>query len=138
MTPFGQRLRALREARGASLKDMADHLGVSATYLSALEHGRRSKPNWSFVQRVIHYFNIIWDEAEDLQRLADLSDPRVGIDTAGLSPKATELANRLSREIAGLREQELDAMLIVLETARSQPSQDAPDLTQSPRAVTRD
>ena len=61
MTPFGARLRQLREDRGLRLKDMAEELGVSATYLSALEHGRRSKPNWSFIQRVIHYFNIIWD-----------------------------------------------------------------------------
>ena len=55
MTPFGERLRTLREERGILLKDMAADLGVSATYLSALEHGRRSKPNWSFVQRVIHW-----------------------------------------------------------------------------------
>ena len=47
MTPFGERLRALREARGIKLKDMAEALGVSSTYLSALEHGRRSKPSWS-------------------------------------------------------------------------------------------
>ena len=43
MTPFGKRLRTLREERGILLKDMAADLGVSATYLSALEHGRRSK-----------------------------------------------------------------------------------------------
>lgn len=118
MTPFGQKLRELREARGASLKDMADHLGVSATYLSALEHGRRSKPNWSFVQRVIHYFNIIWDEAEELQRLADCSDPRVVVDTSGLHPKATELSNRLAKDVAGLSEANLDAMLTILAEAR--------------------
>ena len=87
MTPFGERLRKLREERGILLKEMAVELGVSPTYLSALEHGRRSKPNWSFVQRVIHYFNIIWDEADELQRLADMSDPRTVIDTAGLSQK---------------------------------------------------
>ena len=118
MTPFGERLRALREARGIKLKDMADELGVSSTYLSALEHGRRSKPNWSFVQRVIHYFNIIWDEADELQRLADVSDPKIAIETAGLSPKATELANRLSREIGGLSETDLDVILARLAEAR--------------------
>ena len=118
MTPFGERLRALRETRGIKLKDMADELGVSSTYLSALEHGRRSKPNWSFVQRVIHYFNIIWDEADELQRLADVSDPKIAIETAGLSPKATELANRLSREIGGLSETDLDVILARLAEAR--------------------
>lgn len=118
MTPFGERLRTLREERGILLKEMATDLGVSATYLSALEHGRRSKPNWSFVQRVIHYFNIIWDEADELQRLADLSDPRIVVETAGLSQKATLLANLLSRSIAELSEAELDAHVTLLELAR--------------------
>ena len=118
MTPFGARLRQLREARGLRLKDMADELGVSATYLSALEHGRRSKPNWSFIQRVIHYFNIIWDEADELQRLADLSNPKITVETAGLSPKATELANRLARDISTLAETDLDALLATLDTVR--------------------
>jgi transcriptional regulator with XRE-family HTH domain len=97
---------------------MADELGVSATYLSALEHGRRSKPNWSFVQRVIHYFNIIWDEADELQRLADLSNPKITVETAGLSPKATELANRLARDINTLTETDLAALLATLDTVR--------------------
>jgi transcriptional regulator with XRE-family HTH domain len=108
----------LREERGILLKDMAADLGVSATYLSALEHGRRSKPNWSFVQRVIHYFNIIWDEADELQRLADLSDPRIVVETAGLSQKATLLANLLSRTIGELSDAELDAHVTLLELAR--------------------
>ena len=118
MTPFGERIRQLRESRGITLKAMADELGVTPTYLSALEHGRRSKPNWSFVQRVIHYFNIIWDEADALQRIADLSDPKATIVTTGLSPKATLLANRLSRDIAVLTEADIDAHLALLDLAR--------------------
>ena len=118
MTPFGERLRTLREERGILLKEMAADLGVSATYLSALEHGRRSKPNWSFVQRVIHYFNIIWDEADELQRLADLSNPRIVVETAGLSQKATLFAHLLSRTIGELSDAELDAHVTLLELAR--------------------
>ena len=118
MTPFGERLRALRQERGLQLKDMAVALGVSSTYLSALEHGRRSRPNWSFVQRVIHYFNIIWDEADELQRLAELSDPRISLKTSGLSPKATELANRLARDIGELSDEDLSRLLDVLNEAR--------------------
>jgi len=102
MTPLGAKLRALREERGLSLKDMAKALRVSSAYLSALEHGRRGKPTWILLQRIITYFNVIWDEAEELQRLAELSDPKVSIDTGGLSPEATEFANRLSQDISRL------------------------------------
>jgi transcriptional regulator with XRE-family HTH domain len=99
MTPFGEKLRDLRAERGISQKDMAEAIGVSAAYLSALEHGKRGQPTWDKLQRIIQYFNIIWDEAEELQRLAMISDPRVTIDTGGLSPAATELANLLAMRI---------------------------------------
>ncbi len=102
MTPFGRRVRDLRAQKGVTLTDMANAIGVSPTYLSALENGKRGRPTWALVQRVIAYFNVIWDEAEDLQRLAEVSHPKVTVDTSGLSPQATELANLLAREIAHL------------------------------------
>lgn len=118
MTPFGRRLRELREARGVTLKAMAAALRVTPSYLSALEHGRRGPPTWMMVQRVITFFNIIWDEAEELQQLAALSHPRVTVDTAGLEPEATELANRLARDIRSLEPQDLRDLLTVLASAR--------------------
>ncbi|SDO61219.1 helix-turn-helix transcriptional regulator [Phyllobacterium sp. OV277] len=102
MTPFGEKLRQLRDQRGVSQKDMAKAIGVSAAYLSALEHGRRGQPTWDKLQRIIQYFNIIWDEAEELQRLAMISHPRITIDTGGLSPAATELTNLIAAHIRDL------------------------------------
>ncbi|MBZ3693812.1 helix-turn-helix domain-containing protein [Phyllobacterium calauticae] len=102
MTPFGEKLRQLRDERGISQKEMAKAIGVSAAYLSALEHGRRGQPTWDKLQRIIQYFNIIWDEAEELQRLAMISHPRITIDTAGLPPASTELANLVAAHIRDL------------------------------------
>jgi transcriptional regulator with XRE-family HTH domain len=117
MTPFGERVRRLRRERGLLLKDMAAHLGVSSAYLSALERGERGKPTWTLIQGVIQYFNIIWDEADELARLADLSDPKVKIDTASTNPRATLLANRLAREIGSLTVDEIEALLGILDRA---------------------
>ncbi len=114
MTPFGRRLRVLRAQRGLTLKAMAADLGVSPAYLSALEHGHRGRPNRRFVHRVCQSLNIIWDEAEELQRLADLSHPRTTVDTAGLSPEATELANRLAEQIHRLPQEVVERMLAEL------------------------
>ena len=102
MTPFGRRMREMRSQRGVTLTQMAEQIGVSAAYLSALEHGKRGQPTWMMLQRIMAYFNVIWDEAEALRMLADLSDPRVVVDTAGLSPEATELANLLAKQISTL------------------------------------
>lgn len=107
MTPLGAKIRELREARGISLKQMAAALNVSSAYLSALEHGKRGKPTGFLLHRMIAFFNVIWDEAEELQRLAELSDPKVTIDTGGLLPEATELTNRLAVDIRKLDAEDL-------------------------------
>ncbi len=117
MTPFGQKVRELRRRKGVSQKEMASALDVSAAYLSALEHGRRGSPTWAFTQKIIGYFNIIWDDAEEVQRLAENSHPRVVIDTSGLSPAATELANLLADKIADMGEQELGEVLAFLRSS---------------------
>ena len=115
MTPLGARLRRLRAERGLTLARMAAALGVSAAYLSALEHGKRGVPRAVFLELVNGYFNLGWDEAEELRRLAAVSDPRVVLDTGGLSPKATELANRLAARIGELDDARLDTLLAELE-----------------------
>jgi len=114
LTPFGRHLRRLRADRGMTLKEMASAVGVSSAYLSALEHGKRGRPSWALVQRIITCLNVIWDDAEELTRLARLSHPRVTIDTTGLSPSATELANRLAVSISHLRQRQLEELLAVL------------------------
>jgi transcriptional regulator with XRE-family HTH domain len=113
MTPFGEKLRVLRQTRNITLKDMAKALNVSPAYLSALEHGKRGRPSWHLTQGVIAYFNIIWDDAEDLVQLAKLSHPRITIDTSGLSPAATELANRLARDIASYDETRIKNLIAI-------------------------
>ncbi len=107
MTPLGAKLRSMREARGISLKEMAAALSVSSAYLSALEHGKRGQPTSFLLHRIIAFFNVIWDEAEELQRLAEISDPKVTINTGGLVPEATELTNRLRDDINRLDAEDL-------------------------------
>jgi transcriptional regulator with XRE-family HTH domain len=111
MTPFGQRIREMRAERGVTLTKMAATLQVSAAYLSALEHGKRGKPSLPMFHQICQYFNIIWEDAEELQRLARLSHPRVVIDTSGLSPQATEYANLLAEYISAFSENEVESLL---------------------------
>jgi transcriptional regulator with XRE-family HTH domain len=123
MTPFGRRVRELRERRGLTLAEMADGLGVTPAYLSALEHGKRGRPTFALIQGTIHLLGVIWDEADELVRLADLSHPRVTVDTAGLDAEATLLANRLSREIAQLDGEDLRRLAAVLDEAAARRDQ---------------
>lgn len=120
MTPFGEVMRDLRQRKGVSQKEMASAIGVSPAYLSALEHGHKGTPSFDLLQRIAGYFNIIWDEAEELFSLARASDPRVVLDTAGLPPAFTAFANRLSSRIRDISPELLDKMNLLLDDVDNQ------------------
>ncbi|CDZ42996.1 helix-turn-helix domain-containing protein [Neorhizobium galegae] len=114
MTPFGHALRELRRRKGITQRELAEAIGVTPAYLSALEHGKRGRPTFELLQRIAGYFNVIWDEAEELFRLAEASHPKVVLDTAGLPPSYTGFANRLAQRIRSLQPdviEEMDALL---------------------------
>jgi transcriptional regulator with XRE-family HTH domain len=99
VTPFGEKLRELRRKKGVTLKQMAGALELSPAYLSALEHGHRGRPTPALVVQICEYFHLIWDDYEEMHRIARMSHPRVVVDTSGLSPEATEVANLLAERI---------------------------------------
>lgn len=112
-------MRELRSERDITQKDMAKALGVSAAYLSALEHGNRGRPGPGLIMQICEYFGLIWDQADELKRLAQLSHPRVTVDTSGLSATATELANELATTIHDLDEQTLHWILDEIRAQRA-------------------
>ncbi len=121
MTPFGARLRALRAERGMSLQHLATQLQVSSAYLSALEHGHRGAPSAGLVHQVCEVFGLIWDGADELAQLARLSHPRIVVDTAGLTPEQTALANRLAQSIRHLPPETVAVLHSVLDATAPPP-----------------
>lgn len=121
MTPFGAKVRDLRTTKNISLKQMATDLHLSSAYLSALEHGNRGKPAPGLVMQIAGYLGCIWDEAEELKELADISHPKVTLDTSGQTPERTELANRMSMSINRLSDAAIAQMLAVLKTDLEKP-----------------
>ena len=75
------------------------------------EVGTRGRPSWDFVQRVIAYFNVIWDDADELLELAHISHPRIVVDTSDLSAEATEFANLVADRIGELQPDDLNDLI---------------------------
>jgi len=102
MTPFGERMRELRAARGLTQQQQADQLGVSKAYISALENGARGRPSAPFVDQICAWLGLIWDDAEDLKALAARSHPKPTIDASRSHADAVELANLMATHIGSL------------------------------------
>ncbi len=107
MTPFGLKLRSLRQNKNISISELAKVLKVSTPYLSMLEHGKRGKPPNGMVELICAYFGLIWDDSEDLKNAANISDTNVQINTRSLGINATILTNVLKNNIKWLNDDEL-------------------------------
>ncbi len=115
MTPFGHYIRTLRTQKNITLRQMAKSLDITPAYLSALEHGWRGLPQPAFVQQICSFLDIWGEEAEYLMTLVKISNPKVTINTGGLTPKATEFANILAQNIHLLDDYTLEWMLHEIE-----------------------
>ncbi len=104
MTPFGEHMRFLRSKHKKTLKQQAEKLSVSVAYLSALEHGKRGRPSPLLIDQICVWLGLIWDEAEQLKRLALISHPRPVVHASQLGPKAIALSNILASNIDRLSE----------------------------------
>ena len=79
LTEFGKMCRKIRIDAGEIMADMADHLQVSAAFLSAVEHGKKPVPvEWPV--EISNFYNLDADVFDRLRELADGSIRQVRID----------------------------------------------------------
>ena len=102
MTPFGVKLRDWRHRKNRTLYQQAEVLGVSPAYLSALETGTRGRPSAVLVDQICMWLGLIWDDAEELKKLAALSHPKPTINARGHSAEAIYMVNFLAQNLERL------------------------------------
>ena len=111
MTPFGIKLKYIREQRRKSLKDLSRALKVSIAYVSMLENGKRGRPADGLIELICSYFNLSWEEADELKFLAKHSDINTKMNSEKLSLNATMLTNVLKNNIKWLTEEQLKNLI---------------------------
>ena len=115
MTPFGIKLKNIRTQRKKSLKDLSKVLKVSTAYVSMLENGKRGKPADGMIELICSYFNLSWEEADELKFLAKHSDINTKMNSEKLSLNATMLTNVLKNNIKWLTEEQLKKLTISIQ-----------------------
>jgi transcriptional regulator with XRE-family HTH domain len=97
LTLFGKEVRKYRIEAEASLKEMAEYLGVTSAYLSGIETGDRSL-SAAVVERAIAFFKKRGVDATNLRAIAD--GMRRSVNIEGLDHDSrifvAEFARRLS------------------------------------------
>ena len=107
ITIFGKYLRDLRHLHTELLKDMADKLGVSAAFLSAVESGKKSiPPTWPSMLHIAYQLSA--DQRFDLDNAFDQSQKNAIIDLTNQSGERRGVAVALARTFNDLSDEQLD------------------------------
>lgn len=114
MTPFGKYMRNLRLEKGLLLKDVADLLGVTSAYLSALEHGKKGVPNAQIVKKIISVLTLDAHAAGELTKAVRDSETDFTMPSKSI-PFAFETANAFARQLPSLSEIQLKRIKEILD-----------------------
>lgn len=96
LSEFGKFCRKLRIERGELLKDMAQKLRVTSSYLSAVETGKRAVPE-TWIKRISEEYNLNQKELEELNRAKDISAQVIKVDFNNKSDSDKETLLKLAR-----------------------------------------
>lgn len=113
VTPFGRLVRIWRMEKGVILKDMADALGITSSYMSALETGKKRLSD-EIVDQVIEYLSLDDKESSELRKAAIISQPNISIDFNGLDARDRLLGVAFARRFGTLSEEKREEMLKIL------------------------
>ncbi len=108
-TKFGKYLRKLRIDKSMVIRDMAEILGVSPAYLSAIELGKRAIPN-SFVNSLCSAFKLSDEERGNMQQLVDVSQPSIKIDLTDADESNRETMLAFARKFKELDDEQLNKL----------------------------
>ena len=113
ITEFGRILRNIRMECNELLKDMADKLNITSSYLSAIEHGKREIPE-GFVNDIICLYNLNETAAAEVKRVAVKSRLTLKLDLNGQGEKTKNLANAFARKLGDLDDNQINEMMNII------------------------
>lgn len=118
VTRLGRFLRKLRIDQGEILKDMADKLGVSVSFLSAVENGKKRMPSiWN--TKLCDLYKLTPEQRQEFTTAIAETEEGLAIDFVGVSTSNRELAISFARKFSDFDEEQIKAIRKVLQGDRN-------------------
>jgi transcriptional regulator with XRE-family HTH domain len=117
LTLFGKFCRKLRIDSGELLKGMADKLGVTSSYLSAVENGKRSVPQ-EWVSKLTELYSLDDKQYIELKDAVQKSQLNLKVDLKDFNSEEKNLMMAFAREFKELGEDDRDTIKNILLNSR--------------------
>ena len=113
LTEFGKMCRKIRIDNNELLADMAEKVGVSASFLSAIENGKKNIPD-SLQNNLVDAYSLDADTALDLKKAAENSVNQIKIEMKSLRQSDRDLVMAFARNFENLDEEDRAKILKLL------------------------
>ena len=114
-TRFGEEMRVLRTRRHQTQQDMADVLGVSKPFLSAVEAGKKRIPD-KWIDILCDHYNLKPYHREILQTAADRSRSQIKINLNGSENYKREVALQFQDHFSSIDEDAAEQIIRILKS----------------------
>lgn len=111
LTEFGKVMRIIRINTGDSMRDMAAKIGMSATYLSAIETGKRNIPA-NMEELLFSHYNFSEKDKKKIKDSIEKSASHVKIDLTEMADKKKKLIYSISK--GDIDEETLDRLCEII------------------------
>lgn len=115
ITAFGKALRKLRIDHNEVLRDMASRLEVSASFVSAVESGKKKIPS-TWIQKLTELYSLSSEETNALYNAAQESITDVKLNLTQASFPQRNAAVVFARNFASLSDETANQILRLLES----------------------
>ncbi|MCR4649398.1 MAG: helix-turn-helix domain-containing protein [Lachnospiraceae bacterium] len=106
LTTLGKFLRRLRLDRDEILKDMAEKLSVTSSFLSSIENGKKKMPN-TVKDKLLKCYTLSESELEEFEKALLESNDTVEINIADTTSQKKDLAIAFARSFDNLNDDDI-------------------------------
>ena len=114
VTSLGKFLRILRVQQSESLRAMAKKIGVSGTFLSAVELGHKKMP-LSWLERFQKAYDLNEAQMLEFKKVSMESAQKIILDIKNATPEKKELAILFAQRISEIDEKTVKGILVLLQ-----------------------
>lgn len=116
LTAFGKFCRKLRIEKDEILKNMSDKLGVTPSYLSAVEIGKRAIPaTWG--KLITNIYNLTPEQQQELFDAIDCSVKQIKLDVSTMDATKRQTALAFARKLDEMDEEEIKRIFELIKKA---------------------
>ncbi len=113
LTDLGKFLRKLRIDRNEVMKDMADQLGVTVSFLSAVENGKKRMPaTWN--RQICELYEVGASSQDGFAKAIALTESSIELSFENTNSEANSLAVAFARKFSDFDERQLEKLRSLL------------------------